>query len=152
GWDIEIMTPGELDESITRAEGWFSQIPNIAPEMVETFIVEGFLSYDDLTFMEPAEMAELVGITEDQAAEVIEFAEEASERVAEEERTRKEREAAEAATRPAAPPKPSGPTAATIFGEDTAAPEEGAEAVPTLETLFGPDTGEATPAPASNGE
>src|SRR5206468_1434262 len=77
GWDIEIMTPGELDESIARAEGWFTRIPGIAPEAVETLIVEGFLSYDDLTFMEPAEMAELVGVTEDQAAEMIEYAEEA---------------------------------------------------------------------------
>src|SRR5207244_3938566 len=104
GWDIEIMTPGELDESISRAERWFSQLPAITPELVETFIVEGFLSYDDLTFMDPAEMAEMVGITEDQAAEMIEFAEDSSERVEEEERLRKEQEAAEEAARPAAQP------------------------------------------------
>src|ERR1700761_7330294 len=35
GWDIEIMTSEELDEGIERAEGWFSQIPGVAPEMVE---------------------------------------------------------------------------------------------------------------------
>src|SRR5262249_5578535 len=48
GWDIEIMTHEELNESIERAEGWFSQIPHVTPEMIEAFITEGFLSYDDL--------------------------------------------------------------------------------------------------------
>ncbi|MBI3408051.1 MAG: transcription termination factor NusA [Planctomycetes bacterium] len=144
GWDIEIMTPGELDESITRAEGWFSQIPGIAPEAVETLIVEGFLSYDDLTFMEPAEMGELLSITEDQAAEMIEYAEESSERVEEEERIRKEQEAAEAAANPpeepAAPAPPSEPTAATLFGDDGAATiEQPEEPTPTVESLFGPE-------------
>ena len=57
GWDIEIMTHDELNEGIERAEGWFSQVPNVAAEMVEAFIEEGFLSYDDLTFVEPAELA-----------------------------------------------------------------------------------------------
>src|SRR5262245_4516639 len=143
GWDIEIMTPGELDESIARAEGWFSQIPGIAPEAVETLIVEGYLSYDDLTFMEPAEMAELIGVTEDQAAEMIEYAEEASERVEEEERIRKEQEAAEAAAHPPEEPvaaAPSEPTAATIFGEDGALEAQPEEPKPTVESLFGPET------------
>src|SRR5437667_2235457 len=48
GWDIEIMTMDELNEGIARAEGWFTQIPNVTTEMVERFIEEGFLSYDDL--------------------------------------------------------------------------------------------------------
>jgi N utilization substance protein A len=147
GWDIEIMTPGELDESITRAEGWFSQIPGIAPEAVETFIVEGFLSYDDLTFMEPAEMAELIGVTEDLAAEFIEYAEDSIERVEEEERIRKRQEAeaeaaeaAEEAARPPEPEAPAEPTAATLFGDDGATPTEPEEAIPTVESLFGPET------------
>src|SRR5437870_3302207 len=84
GWDIEIMTLDELNESIERAVGWFNQIPGVSEEMAETFIEEGFLSYDDLTFMEPAQLGELAGITEDQAEELIAFAEEAAERVGEE--------------------------------------------------------------------
>src|SRR5580692_4645520 len=81
GWDIEIMTLDELNEGIERAVDWFHQIPGVADEMVERFIEEGFLSYDDLTFLEPAQLAELAGVTEDQAEEMIEFAEEAAERV-----------------------------------------------------------------------
>jgi N utilization substance protein A len=81
GWDIEIMTLDELNEGIERAEGWFRQIPGISDELVEAFITEGFLSYDDLTFLEPAEMAELGGIDEDLAQDLIDYAEEAAERV-----------------------------------------------------------------------
>src|SRR5437867_7143668 len=99
GWDIEIMTHDELNEGIERAEGWFRQIPGMTDELVEGFIEEGFLSYDDLTFLEPAQLAELAGVTEDQAEEFIAFAEDAAERVEVESKTAKlaEAEAAPAA-------------------------------------------------------
>src|ERR1019366_444145 len=51
GWDIEIMTLDEMNESLERAEGWFSLIPGISPELVEMFITEGFMSYVDVTFI-----------------------------------------------------------------------------------------------------
>src|SRR5205809_515555 len=81
GWDIEIMTIDEMNESIERAEGWFLQIPNISDELVEAFITEGFMSYVDITFIEPTDLAELAGITEEQAEEMIASAEEAAERI-----------------------------------------------------------------------
>lgn len=84
GWDIEIMTMEELDEGVSKAEGWFRQLPNVTDEIIEAFIEEGFLSYDDLTFIEPADMAELAGTTEEHAEEIIAYAEEAALRVEEE--------------------------------------------------------------------
>src|SRR6516225_8415039 len=111
GWDIEIMTHDELNAGIEQAETWFREIPHVTSEMVEAFIEEGFLSYTDLTFVEPAELAELAGVTEDQAEEMIDFAEEASERVEEETRAAKAAEAAE--PKPAAAAKA---TAASILG------------------------------------
>jgi N utilization substance protein A len=132
GWDIEIMTHDELNEGIEKAENWFRQIPNVTDELVEAFIEEGFLSYDDLTFLEPAQLAELAGITEEQAEEIVTFAEEGAERVEEETRLAKQAEAearTEAAEEPAARP------AAGLFAaEAPAAPTK-----PTLESLFGPD-------------
>src|SRR5438132_4558638 len=80
GWDIEIMTHDELNESIDRAVGWFSAVPNVSEELVEAFIEEGFLSYDDLTFLEPAQLGELAGVSEEQAEEMISFVEEAEAR------------------------------------------------------------------------
>jgi len=76
GWDIEIMTIEELNESVERADRWFKGIPGVPDEAVERFIEEGFLSYDDLTFIEPAEMAEMTGMDEDSCAGLIEYAEE----------------------------------------------------------------------------
>ncbi len=150
GWDIEIMTHDELNEGIERAEGWFHQVPGVTDEMVEAFIEEGFLSYDDLTFVETYELAELAGVTEEVAEEMIEYAEEASERVEEETRAQKE---AEAAARAAAPPPTAKPTAAERMAElFPDQPAESEEPKPTVESLFGPET-EAAPeaAPAEAG-
>jgi N utilization substance protein A len=147
GWDIEIMTHDELNEGIEKAEGWFSQIPEVAPELVEAFIEEGFLSYDDLTFLEPAELAELSGLTEEQAEEVIAFAEEAAERVEEEARRAKAQEQSQ----PAPAPAPTGAAAkvAKLFPDQPAVAAAPAEAKPTFESLFGPETAAA---PAEGGE
>jgi N utilization substance protein A len=78
GWDMEIMTEDELSESIEKAEGYFKIIPGMTDDMVEVLISEGFLSYDDLTFQETADLAEMLGVTEEEAINVINFAEEAS--------------------------------------------------------------------------
>jgi N utilization substance protein A len=81
GWDIEIMTLDEMNESLERAEGWFSQIPGISSELVEMFITEGFMSYVDVTFIEPTDLAELGSISVEDAEAIIQFAEEAAERI-----------------------------------------------------------------------
>ncbi|HMP60497.1 MAG TPA: transcription termination factor NusA [Gemmatales bacterium] len=81
GWDIEIMTTEELEESIVRAEGWFHMLPGVTDELIEAFIGEGFLSYDDLTFLEASEMGELFGIDEELANTIITVAEAAAEAV-----------------------------------------------------------------------
>jgi len=83
GWDIDIMTHDELNVVIEKAEGWFRLIPHIADEMVEALIEDGFLSYEDVTYMEPAQLAEMFGVTEEQAEDMVAFAEEAAEQVEE---------------------------------------------------------------------
>jgi N utilization substance protein A len=81
GWDIEIMTHDELNESIEKAEMWFRIIPGVTDEMVEVFIEEGFMSFDDLSMTDPAEIVELTSVTEDEAEAVIAFAEQTAERL-----------------------------------------------------------------------
>src|SRR5690606_37852902 len=81
GWDIEIMTHDELNESIEKAEAWFRVVPHVSDELVEAFIEEGFMSYDDLSFCDPAELVEMAGITEEEAEEIINYAEKAAERL-----------------------------------------------------------------------
>jgi N utilization substance protein A len=140
GWDIEIMTHEELTEGIERAQNWFLKIPNVTDEQVEAFIEEGFLSYDDLTFLEPAQLAELAGVTEEQAEEMILFAEEEAEKV--EKEPPREREAEPAGARAGA-----SSAVASLFPPEPKAP---AEAKPTIESIFGPDVEEkpATPSVA----
>lgn len=141
GWDIEIMTHDELNKEIERAEGWFRQLPEMTDELVEGFIEEGFLSYNDLTFLEPAQLAELTGLTEDQAEEIITVAEEASERVEEETRISKAAEAEARALQPAG--TLSRPSAVARANELLPASEgsmaAAKEVKPTVESLFGPD-------------
>jgi N utilization substance protein A len=138
GWDIEIMTHDELSESIERALGWFLQIPSMNEEMAEAFIEEGFLSYDDLECLEIAQMAELAGVDEPTAEEMLAVAEELAEQVAEEEKRIRSTEESRQPT-----PAPLKPTAAErakelLGGVDDAAPAP-TEAKPTAESLFGPD-------------
>jgi transcription termination/antitermination protein NusA len=81
GWDIEIMTHDELGEGVERAERWFSSLPHIEPGMIETMITEGFLSFTDLTFLEPAQLGEIIGVTEEQADEMIIYSEDMAEQI-----------------------------------------------------------------------
>ena len=67
GWDIEIMTREELDESIERAVGGFSALDGVDDSLAEKLVGEGFLSYDDLSVIEPDALMEMGGLTEEQA-------------------------------------------------------------------------------------
>ena len=67
GWDIEIMTREELDESIERAVGGFSAIEGVDESLSEKLVGEGFLSYDDLSIIEPDALMEMGELTEEQA-------------------------------------------------------------------------------------
>jgi transcription termination/antitermination protein NusA len=81
GWDIELLTLDELNAAIARAENWFRQLPGSTDKIVDTLIEEGFLRYEDLTVLEPAALAELVGTHVRQAAEILAFAAAAAKRV-----------------------------------------------------------------------
>jgi len=107
GWDIEIMTHDELGEALERAERWFGQLPHAAdhPELLGQLIEEGFLSYNDITMTDAAGLAEFTGLPEDQADEVVMYAEEYSDvmdQSVEEERRQAEEEAEREAAEQAA--------------------------------------------------
>ncbi|MCS7160119.1 MAG: transcription termination factor NusA [Gemmatales bacterium] len=77
-WDIEIMTHDELSTTLAKAEESLQQIPNLSPEQVARMIEDGFWSFSDLSCAEPAYLAQLLGISREQAEEVIAFAEKMS--------------------------------------------------------------------------
>jgi N utilization substance protein A len=67
GWDIEIMTREELDQQIERAIVGFSSIEGLEESVAERLVGEGFLSYDDLSVIEPDDLMEMGGLS----AEVV---------------------------------------------------------------------------------
>jgi transcription termination/antitermination protein NusA len=101
GWDIEIMTREELDEQIEQAVGGYSSIEGVESELAERLVGEGFLSYDDLSVIEPDSLMEMGGLTAEQADHIVQQAEkkagEAERAAAEQRRQRREQERIDAA-------------------------------------------------------
>lgn len=74
GWDIEIMTQDELAESIDRAVTGFSALEGLEMEVAERLVEEGFLSYDDLSIIEPDDLMVMGGLTAEQVDVIVEQA------------------------------------------------------------------------------
>ena len=145
GWDIEIMTQEELAESIDRAVSGFSSLEGVEVEVAEKLVEEGFLSYDDLSIIEPDSLMEMGGLTEEQCTLIIEQAEaraeQAEAQAAEARRTKREQDRIAAATAEA----------------DRLAAEEAAAAGPVDEaaaagSVVGEVAGDVAGEEASNGE
>lgn len=150
GWDIDIMTHDELNVVIEKAENWFKLIPHMADEMVEALIEDGFLSFEDITFMEPAQLAEMTGVTEEQAEEMIAYSEAAAEVVEEEKIRQADLKAAAIArgeTVPAASPQQTAKQAfeSMFASSDDGVEEKAPEVAPTEEPSSGAE------APQKNG-
>jgi N utilization substance protein A len=75
GWDIEIMTREELDQQIERAIAGYSSIEGLDESVAERLVGEGFLSYDDLSVIEPADLMEIGGLSEEAVDAIVAEAE-----------------------------------------------------------------------------
>jgi N utilization substance protein A len=75
GWDIEIMTREELDQQIERAIAGFSSIEGLDEALAEKLVGEGFLSYDDLSVIEPDDLIEMGGLSAEQVDAIVAEAE-----------------------------------------------------------------------------
>jgi len=96
GWDIEIMTSEELEEQIDRAVVGFSALDGVDDEVAQRLVEQGYLSYDDLSVIEPDALMEMGDLTAEQVEHIVgqaeAKAEEAERAAAEERRRRKEQE------------------------------------------------------------
>ncbi|MBC7855064.1 MAG: transcription termination factor NusA [Pirellulaceae bacterium] len=145
GWDIEIMTNEELEEQIDRAVTGFSQIEGMTEETAQKLVEQGYLSYDDLSVIEPDALMEMGALTEEQVDVITNQAEALAleaEKAAADEKYRKRQEdaaasaqaskdakaaaaaAAQAAAAPLAPPTLAVPTEAPAEAAPPAATEE----------------------------
>ncbi|XZE54707.1 transcription termination factor NusA [Planctomycetaceae bacterium SH139] len=96
GWDIEIMTSEELEDQIERAVAAYSEIDGVDEELAQRLVEQGYLSYDDLSVIEPDALMELGGLTAEQVDSIVEIAEskaeEAEVAAAEERRVRRDKD------------------------------------------------------------
>ena len=92
-WDIEIMTQSELEQQIDRAVQGFCKLEGVDEELANRLVGEGYLSYDDLSVIEPPDLMTMGGLTEEQVDAIVEqadvLAQEAEIREAEEKRAKK---------------------------------------------------------------
>ena len=97
GWDIEIMTADELDEQINRAVMGFSELEGMTEELAQALVEQGYLSYDDLSVIEPDALKSMGGLSDEQAEWIVEQAEqkaqEAERAAAEQRRRQREQDA-----------------------------------------------------------
>ena len=129
-WDIEIMTREELEEQIERAVMGYSSLEGVSDELAETLVGEGFLSYDDLSVIEPDDLMQMGDLSEEEVDRIVEQAEqkaeEAEQAAAEQRRRQKEQEridqaAEEAAEAEAVSAAPSEETAGEEAAQDNSA-------------------------------
>jgi len=93
GWDVEIMTRDELDADLEKAVEGYALIEGVTPELADLLVGEGFLSFDDLSIIEPNDLMQIGDITMEEAEVIIAQAEEfaAREEEIKEEEKKKER-------------------------------------------------------------
>ncbi|MDC0175724.1 transcription termination factor NusA [Planctomycetaceae bacterium] len=95
GWDIEVMTQEELHDQLEQSTEAFAMIPGITADLAEELVGQGFFSFYDLSVIEPEELAEMGGLSEEQCNSIIAVAEGEAERLeAEETQRRQEQRAA----------------------------------------------------------
>jgi len=75
GWDIEIMTGNELEDQIERAVSGFSELDGMTEDLAQQLVEQGYLSYDDLSVIEPDAMMEMGGLTAEQVDAIVTEAE-----------------------------------------------------------------------------
>jgi N utilization substance protein A len=94
GWDIELYTAEELEEQIDRAVTAYASLDGVDEGLAQRLVEQGYLSYDDLSVIEPDAFMELGELTAEQVDTIVtqaeEKAEEAEKAAAEQRRLQKE--------------------------------------------------------------
>jgi N utilization substance protein A len=78
GWDINVMTQEKLDEMLDGAVTAFCKVPHITEDLAENLVSQGFFSFDDLSVIEPDQLEELSGLSVEDCAVIVDYADEES--------------------------------------------------------------------------
>jgi transcription termination/antitermination protein NusA len=128
GWDIEIMTAGELEEQIDRAIASYMELEGMTEDLAQRLVEQGYLSYDDLSVIEPEYLIEMGGISAEDVDLIVEQAEQRAEeadRLAEQQKQQKQREqSGQLGSSQSAPGRSSSVVLESPTGELVVTPEE----------------------------
>lgn len=90
GWDIHVLTQEKLDAHLDESVTTFAHVPEMSDDLAENLVAQGFFTFDDLSVIEPDQLAELGNLTAEQCDAIIEYADEQS--LLAEQRERQERQ------------------------------------------------------------
>lgn len=143
GWDINVMTQESLDEQLDISIEAFSVVPKMPSDLVENLVSQGFFTFDDLSVIEPDDLAEISGLSEEDINTIVDFADVESLRIEKEEIA-----ANEARKRGEVPPspKPRAKAEETVVAAPEPAAEETATPGEAVEETSPPQEGDASPA------
>ena len=79
GWDIDIMSREDLEQILEKTLTGYLEIDGMTDTLADQLVGEGFLSFDDLSIIEPDDLMALGQLTEQEAAHIIEQAEKLAE-------------------------------------------------------------------------
>ena len=95
------MTQTELESQIDRAVRGFCDIEGVNEDLANQLVGEGYLSYDDLSVIEPTDLIAMGELTEENVDKIVDEAEKralvAEQRAEEEKKIRKQQQAIEKA-------------------------------------------------------
>jgi len=151
GWDINVMTQENLDEQLDISVERFSTVPNVTEELAENLVAQGFFTFDDLSVIEPDQLAELSGLSPEECDVITEYADEQS-LLIEQEEIRAAKQKALKEQQSALAPQPTAQPEPEPEPESEPKSESESESEPESETAVTPNEPESEPKPKPESE
>lgn len=124
GWDINVMTQDLLDQQLDKSIEAFCVIPEVTAELAENLVSQGFFTFDDLSVIEPDQLAEIGGLSDEDCDKIVEYADRESQRLEAEEKIAAELKKQSAAQGEAPKPKVAAPVVEAAIQEPETVPPE----------------------------
>ena len=124
GWDINVMTQDLLDQQLDKSIEAFCVIPEVTAELAENLVSQGFFTFDDLSVIEPDQLAEIGGLSDEDCDKIVEYADRESQRLEAEEKIAAELKKQSAGQGEAPKPKVAPPVAEAAIQEPETVPPE----------------------------
>ncbi len=124
GWDINVMTQDLLDQQLDKSIEAFCVVPEVTAELAENLVSQGFFTFDDLSVIEPDQLAEIGGLSDEDCDKIVEYADRESQRLEAEEKIAAELKKQSAAQGEAPKPKAAAPVVEAAIQEPETVPPE----------------------------